>query len=322
MIKKQLPLLFLYLSQFSYAQINLVPNPSFELYDTCPNTASQISYAIGWSSFRGSPDYLNTCATVWATIPNNQFGYQEPASGNAYSGIWGYASWQFYREIMGIQLTFPLIIGQKYYVSFETVLANNGYGSCANDKIGARFSTIPFSYTHPVPIDNSAQIYSSSIITDTLNWTRIKGSFISDSVYSFIMLGNFFDDAHTDTTQMWGQSNCDSYYMIENVCVSTDSTYSYNYTWATSVGIIENTDQSNIIVYPNPVSDYINIDFNNTLTESYDMEIDNIFGQQVLLKQKIINPNEHLSIANIKGNILFIKIIYQNKQFNYKLIKI
>ena len=30
------------------AQVNLVPNPSFEDYDTCPDFTSQISRAIGW----------------------------------------------------------------------------------------------------------------------------------------------------------------------------------------------------------------------------------------------------------------------------------
>ncbi len=302
------------------AQVNLVPNPSFELYDTCPNSSSQIQFAIGWSSFRGSPDYFNTCATTFATIPNNQVGYQEPLSGNGYAGIWGYASWGFYREIIGAQLTTPLIIGQKYYVSFETVLSNQalGYGSCAIDKIGAKFSTIPFSLTNPVPINNSAQLYSSSVITDTLNWKRIKGSFVADSAYSFIMLGNFFDDAHTDTSQIGGQSNCDCYYMIENVCVSTDSSYSYNYTYT---GIEENSTQPTISIYPNPTIDYINIGF-TYLNEPYTVTIYDVLGREVFFKEKIIQPLEHIPIDNINSNILIIQITYKNKLINYKIIKI
>ena len=41
---------------------NLVPNPSFELYDTCPNAQDQIEYATGWhkySEWLTTPDYFN-----------------------------------------------------------------------------------------------------------------------------------------------------------------------------------------------------------------------------------------------------------------------
>src|SRR5687768_16803403 len=67
---------------------NLVPNPSFEDYDTCPEFLSQINYAIGWGSSRQTPEYYNSCAIPFtvASVPHNYFGSQYPASGNAYAG--------------------------------------------------------------------------------------------------------------------------------------------------------------------------------------------------------------------------------------------
>lgn len=297
---------------------NLVPNPSFEVYDTCPNNSSQIQFATGWSSFRNSPDYFNTCSTGVVSIPNNQIGYQQPLAGNAYSGLLAYSTSTFYREIMGAQLTAPLIIGQKYFVSLEVVLSNNLYGDCGIDKIGAKFSTIPYSYSHPGLINNSAQVYSSSIITDTLNWTKIKSSFIADSAYSFIMLGNFFNDANTDTTQTWGNSSCTAYYMIDNVCVSTDSIYAYNYVWT---GIEEKIFPTTVSIYPNPATSFINIDF-PILNDVYTVTIYDVLGREIFFKEKIIEQIEPIPIANINSNILFIQIKYKNKIINYKLIKI
>ena len=314
---------FIFSVASTIAQTNLVPNPSFEVHDTCPSAASQIQYATGWSSFRNTPDYFNTCATIASfAVPNNLIGYQIPASGNAYSGINAYLSMSSYKETMGAQLTTPLTIGQKYFVSFETVLSNiaNGYGSCAIDKMGAKFSTIQFSFINPVSINNSAQIFSSSIITDTLNWTRIRGSFIADSMYSYIILGDFFDGANTDTTQIFGNSNCAAYYMIDNVCVSTDSAYTYNYDYIPVI-IKDTNNKPNIYIYPNPAIDFINIDF-PFLNEQYDITIYDVLGNEIFSKQKIINTSEHITIANFNGNILFIKILYQNKQFNSKLIKL
>jgi hypothetical protein len=47
----------------SYAQ-NLVPNYSFEVYDTCPYQGSQIYFAIPWKGVTtNSTDYYNGCST-------------------------------------------------------------------------------------------------------------------------------------------------------------------------------------------------------------------------------------------------------------------
>src|ERR1700685_2222823 len=73
-------------------QINLVPNPSFEIYDTCVTELGQMDRATGWVSVRATPDYFNMCDTIIdiiesATIPSNYWGYQYPVSGNGYAGF-------------------------------------------------------------------------------------------------------------------------------------------------------------------------------------------------------------------------------------------
>jgi hypothetical protein len=47
-MKKLVAFFFLIYSINATAQVNLVPNPSFEVFDTCPDAPSQITRAIPW----------------------------------------------------------------------------------------------------------------------------------------------------------------------------------------------------------------------------------------------------------------------------------
>jgi hypothetical protein len=245
------------------AQTNLVPNPLFQDTVHCPTGLNQVYNAVGWSSFGNTPDYYNSCANTNPLIgvPYNLSGYQQPVSGNAYCGFYSYDYTADVHEIIGCALTAPLTIGQKYYVTFKVVNAglsdtfDQGFNCCVN-KIGARFSTIAYSSMHPAPINNFAQIYTDSIIKDTVNWYTIAGSFIADSSYQYIAIGNFFQDVNTDTIKFntWA---CRAYYLVDGICVSTDSLYAA--TW-TAVGEIKN-DENNINVFPNPTDGVTHIKF-------------------------------------------------------------
>jgi hypothetical protein len=72
---------------------NLVQNPSFEDSLSCPMASGDIAMATGWTTLCASPDYFYTCsASNSYGVPNNIFGYQMPASGNAYSGFATYSN--------------------------------------------------------------------------------------------------------------------------------------------------------------------------------------------------------------------------------------
>jgi hypothetical protein len=102
-----------------------VPNWSFEDTLSCPDNLGQVDKAIGWSSYRVSPDYFNACADTispWGgsvTVPKNYFDFQYPKSGNAYVGLYTLSlGGGNVREMIGIQLSQPLTIGQEYFASF------------------------------------------------------------------------------------------------------------------------------------------------------------------------------------------------------------
>src|ERR1700757_1697101 len=101
MIKQLLIFLFIIFALVTQAQTNLIPNPSFEVADTCPTANGQMSRCLNWSSYSQTPDYYNTCSTVSGMAPPYvAAGYQQPLNnGNAFAGFvtWTY-SLANYRE--------------------------------------------------------------------------------------------------------------------------------------------------------------------------------------------------------------------------------
>lgn len=317
MKKKLFVFIFILAYSIGFGQTNLVYNPSFEMYDTCPDNFDQVNRAIGWNSVRPSPDYFNACASSFSdvSVPNNFVGYQYPASGNGYSGFEAKNGFLGAREYLGTQLLSPLQIGTKYFISFKVNLSDFNY-YCGTNKLGALFSTIQYSNSNIALICNCAQVYTDSIIIDSTNWTTIKGSFIADSNYSFISIGNFFSDSLTDSLQLIGNL-CFAYYYLDDICVSTDSNYSYNYSWTE---INENSNLPIISVYPNPANDFVNLDL-TSLHEPYTITIYDGFGREVFVSQILMNPIEHIPIDNINSNIFIFIIKYNNQLFKYKIIK-
>lgn len=257
----------LFSAVLGYGQ-NLVTNGSFEQYSQCPFDEAQIEFSINWENYCGTPEYFNSCATnANYSVPYNFFGSYQPASdGQAYAGVFtyfSYWSWGYFnlRENIAYQLNSQLIPGTKYYVSFKASLAYNNFSAyCATNNLGAKFTTQSYSNyaidSLNTPLTNNfAHIYSTSIITDSINWTTIKGSFIADSAYNYVVIGNFFDDAHTDTTVFnTGANTCQAYYYIDEVCVSPDSS-TCGFTTKINLYNIE----TDVNIYPNPCSDYFEI---------------------------------------------------------------
>jgi hypothetical protein len=303
------------------AQVNLVPNPSFEDTVACPNALDQINRAVGWVSVRPSPDFFNSCAPAGGfnsvSVPLNRWGFQNASSGNGYAGFAARYGPVDIREFIGENLSTPLQIGVKYYVSFKVCLAlDNNLGiMCAVNKLGMLFSTQPYSSGNPVTICNCSQIFTDSIISDTLNWTVIKESFIADSNYAFISIGNFFVDSLTDSIQVRG-SVCDAYYYIDDVCVSDDSAFCYHYIFT---GITsENENNFSFNIFPNPSHGIFTI----SLLSYFKTEIIiyNVLGQSIWQKTNSTESNFSIDISDQPKGLYLIKAIQGGRMCVRKLI--
>lgn len=204
---------------------NLVPNPSFEEHSGCPDGYTQLDKANDWTIRLNTPDFYHSCGANNFSTPNTGWGIQCPSTGYGFAAIHPYVEINpSPQEFFGAQLVEPLVIGQKYYVTFNVVMPK--YSGCAINNFGVKFTSVFYGDTGIVPapvVNNFAHVYSTDIIQDSTSWTTVFGSFIADSAYQYIMVGNFFDMSNTDTVK-FSILNCTNvYYFIDDICVSTDS---------------------------------------------------------------------------------------------------
>jgi hypothetical protein len=245
---------------------NLVPNHSFEEYDTC-RVVNDVYYPdtgpLGWFSASGTPDHFLSCLPYGSFngVPLNAWSFQYPQDGECYAGMITYREFPEVREYFMVQLLEPLEVGPLYHASFY---ASGGWGGNTNPQfwlatngIGVIFSTQPRQWDlgDPVPAPlNYAHVYSSTIITDTVGWTLVSGSFVADSAYQYLMLGNGFDNASTDTLHFASQTNLpQGLVLIDNVCVSREADGC-----PLNVGVAERRE-ARTWLHPNPAQDMITL---------------------------------------------------------------
>lgn len=305
-------MLNLFLHDLSFSQ-NLVPNYSFEVYDTCPNNLNNLNYALPWNVSGGSPDYYNSCTTSQSSdVPNNMGGWQFARTGNAYVGIGvnGYSLALNLREYIQVQLDSTLIENHKYCVEFYVSLAD--VMNLATNNIGMYLSNVPPPPPPPLQpyVNCIPQINTTSAITDTANWVLVSGTYVAHGGEQYITIGNFYTDAQTDTVRVANQNGGDgSYYYIDDVSIVDCS----------GIGINELTDINTLTISPNPANSEIKITTNDNLKLG-EVKIYNSIGACVLLSPPLRGGKEGLlDISSLPQGLYFIEVIthkgIQRKKF-------
>jgi gliding motility-associated-like protein len=220
------------------AQVNLVPNPSFELYDTCPNSFPDpglIYSAVPWfqpdtcimgsTRLSSSSDYFNICTSNFFSVPSNGVGYQNARTGDGYAGIFfitGYPSPSGVREYIEVKLLDTLKHNNLYYVEFYVSLANNPSGNClATDAIHLAFSnSIIYNNCYdPLLLTPSISNPIGAVVTDTLNWVKVSGDYYAQGGELYLIIGNFFDNALSGIDSLGPAPPDRAYYYIDDVSV-------------------------------------------------------------------------------------------------------
>lgn len=242
--------LFFICSVFKLFSQNIVPNGNFETVVFCPNNFNQVWAATSWSPSTNNhnptygTEYMNSCGLSNFGVPSNHFGSQVAHSGVGYMASVTLAPTVGlnYRENIYAKLTSTMVVGATYSISMFVSHTDNSEN--ASNKIGIKFSK-----GQDFPINNIAHLYSSTIITNKSNWTQISGTFVADSVYQYICVGNFFDDANTSKIVSCPPCsyNLYGYYIDDIEVINVTPTTSSSFT-TTSLSICE----------------YETINFNNT----------------------------------------------------------
>jgi len=309
---------------------NLVPNPSFEEYYFCPEADGETGYAVGWNTNINSADYFNACCQdpLQVSVPQNAWGYQFPpdTSCNAYAGFFAYGEISPNSvEFIGRQLSSPLIIGQKYFVSFKVSLTYDGnFTNCGVDKLGILFTNVfygdTFIVSSPPPVlNNFDHVHINMVIVDTANWTTVSGSFIADSSYQYFLIGHFFDTANTNYICFNSNSKV-AYYYLDDICVSTDSLVCNEYIFHCN----SNSSKNNIVndsikIYPNPVKNKLFIE--NINSKEFIYIIYNSFGEEIKYGSTS-HSNIEIDLSNFSPDIYFIQCFINNNSLTKKFILI
>jgi hypothetical protein len=155
--------------------------------------------------------------------------------GNSCVGIFTYYQngLQEQREWIMVPLLEPMSVGQTYYCSFRANAAFGGYAQyptiwLASSNLGMLFTTDDRQWYDgdplPAPL-NQAHVLYPQVLADTVGWTLVSGSFVADSAYQYLMIGNFFSNALTDTLHFADPNSVFPWYprgytLVDAVCVS------------------------------------------------------------------------------------------------------
>jgi len=226
-------LLLIFTCYRAHAQ-NLVRNGDFEAYINPPGGSGLLleDWLPGWGSYFTTPDYFSS--TLWTPQGVQDYCGTLPRSGGGMVGGYqlGYfGSMPAYnREYLQGELSEPLKANTLYYAEMyvkpmlKSPVINFGIrnlGIVLTNRLYTRYDSTNAFIIEETPVVE----YSSGVISDMAEWTKVSGCFIAKGGETRIIIGNFKTDALTDMAQLPGAFGEDqfheqmSYYLFDDVLV-------------------------------------------------------------------------------------------------------
>lgn len=201
------------------AQINLVPNPSFEEADTCYDSyrypildtidiGRQTKYRnpYFWFSLSYTPDHVRLCTSK---LPFKTGFYQRPRTGESMIGLASSIPDSIFpnqttygrKENIGVRLKFPMLKNSYYKITFYANLANMvsqnyNFNLYASTSLGVHLSKTKLNF-NPFPQKSLAPIVPQIInpinryLMDTFGWDKIEGFYKAEGGEEWLTLGDF-----------------------------------------------------------------------------------------------------------------------------------
>jgi len=307
------------------SQVNLVPNPGFENVIYCDTMLGSISRGNlpPWDApSLGSVDGFNACAIGGFDpgfgVPNNNWGYQYPHSGNGYVGGAGYGGFSVPgaggREYIQVELDSILVAQVMYCGSFYVNLSNKS--KLASNNMGMYFSDIHYSGGGYSTLNLIPQINDTNIVSDTAGWTLVSGSFIAQGGEKYIIVGNLYDDVSTDSVHLNGTANM-SYYFIDDVDVHR----------CVQVGVNElGVKSEELSLFPNPAQGELGIRYFDKLSKTElgikNIKIYDVMGEMVISQLSLVNSKSvSIDVGNLARGIYFVEVETEKGVMRKKFVK-
>lgn len=292
------------------AQVNLVPNYSFEDTISCPWAFGIFSVENWYSPTANTPDYLHKCNQD--TTPgfqsgyNNQNGYQMSFSGVAYCGFSGQYNSQNGREYIQVRLNNILGISKRYCIRFSLSLADKC--NCGIDKIGFNFTksfdtifsdSVQTSYATYLARTPQFETPPGECIVDKNNWLIYEGSFIAQGGEEYLTIGNFHPNIENTQCILDTSSVCWAYYYIDDVwvyeCVYPEDTIAH------------------IFMQPTFTSDQTTLFYTLKGQDKGSLSIYNTLGQVVYRKELDVEDYQHILSVSDWSPGMYIWTVHNGK---------
>lgn len=215
---------------------NIVPNPNFENFNSCPTGPCQWQRCISWNNvnmipncppkfgpLHGTPDYYRVCGTGGSAPPNTFQGTCAPLNGNAMMGVVLYnASFaNSGREYISCELTCSMVPGNTYSLSFWL---SNGTGPISPwtiNNIGVHFSPTALTQTG-MSLVNLVPTCEITTNVASNGWTQFTFLVNPTVPCKFMTIGSFRPDNQLNPTLSFNTpTNIPaynySYYFIDSV---------------------------------------------------------------------------------------------------------
>lgn len=227
MIAAKMKILLLSLSAFTvcfFAEAQ-VPNGGFEDMTALPSTTGQWSLAEFWfnaNSNLANPDLFHTNGGMGGDLPETPIALVDPFEGSAVMGIvaTGVKGTDF-REYLSVPLEEPLVIGQKYTVSFHycngyiTQVSQAGLGT---SDFGVAFTSSPPQQSGTSPMSLNPQFKHQGPLFSR-EWDNITFSFVADQAHEYMTIGVFGDDTDKDIVVFDNSNPQLAYYFLDDFSI-------------------------------------------------------------------------------------------------------
>ncbi len=182
---------------------NMVQNPSFEDYETCPTSYTNMDKTHRlipyWTypSFT-TPDYFNICSTGEVRVPDNFAGNSQPKSGKGYMGAILSGSDRDFREYIQGTLKTPMVRDQMYCVSFWYKLASGS--KFAVDQLSVYFVNEKIANDNTTYLSYKGQLNNPQglFLDNTEEWKQFCQIYTAQGGESFFDIGNFNNYENTN----------------------------------------------------------------------------------------------------------------------------
>jgi hypothetical protein len=155
-----------------------------------------------------------------------------------------------------------------------------------------------------------------NMLTDTVNWMLVSGSFTAIGGERFMTIGNFHNPANTNTQAIPYHPNNVAYYYIDDVSVVNSS----------GVGVAEINPTPEITLYPNPCWGQLTVNSeprtSGTLQQLTvkEIKIYDVLGELVNSEQLTVNSKE-IDVSKLHSGLYFAELLTEKGVVRRKFVK-